>query len=90
MNGFRERGFVRDEQVGGVDVQIFHFINRFPGLWAEWCDPVNLVIPELDSISHSLESFNGREDVHGFSFCPETASFEFQFVIHVKGIYQLA
>ena len=90
MNGFRECGFVRDKQIGGIDVQILHFINRFPGLWAERCDPVYLVVPELDPISHSLEGFNGRKNVYGFTFCPETAPFEFQFVVHVKGIHQTA
>ena len=90
MYGFRERGFIRDKQICGVDVQIFHFINRFPGLRAERGNPVNLIIPELDPVGHSLERFDGREDVHGFSFCPETTAFEFQFVIHVKGIHQTA
>ena len=90
MYGFRERGFIRDKQICGVDVQIFHFVDRFPGLRAKRGNPVNLIIPELDPVGHSLEGFNGREDVYGFSFCPKTTTFEFQFVIHVKGIHQMA
>lgn len=43
MYGFRERGFIRDKQVCGVDVQIFHFVDRFPGLRAKRGNSVNLI-----------------------------------------------
>ena len=79
---------IQEMEIAECHIVIAHFIHGLSGLWAERSDPVDFIIPEFYPVSHALESFDGGEYIHGFTFCPETSPFELEFVVHVKGVYQ--
>ena len=73
----------RDEEVGGVDDEAGHRPVFSTALWVEGGDALDLVVPEGHTIGHTVEAFDGGEDIDGIALDTEVARGEGQAVVDV-------
>ena len=63
----------RDEEVGGVDDEARHRPVFSTALWIEGSDALDLIVPEGHTVRHTVEAFDGGEDVDGIALDTEVA-----------------
>ena len=73
----------RDEEVGRVDDEPCHRPVFSTALWVEGSDALDLVVPEGHTIRHTVEAFDGGEDIDGVALDTEVARGEGQAVVDV-------
>ena len=73
----------RDEEVRGVDDEARHRPVFSTALWVEGSDALDLVVPEGHTVRHTVEAFDGGEDIDGIALDTEVARGEGQAVVDV-------